>query len=127
MTDLKIVDNNTFADWLRGWCDICDNVYVWYYLLEQNLQTYTVLDNLYDDMKFFFELGVQGIFFNSDNQALSFNHLNQQLAYEMFWNPDMTREEYDRLAEKSLELYYGDGWMYVEEYIDILQKGAGSR
>ena len=122
VTDLKIVDNNTFADWLRGWCDICDNVYVWYYLLEQNLQTYTVLDNLYDDMKFFFELGVQGIFFNSDNQALSFNHLNQQLAYEMFWNPDMTREEYDRLAEKSLELYYGDGWMYVEEYIDILQK-----
>ena len=122
VTDLKIVDNNTFADWLRGWCDICDNVYIWDYLLEQNLQTYTVLDNLYDDMKFFFELGVQGIFFNSDNQALSFNHLNQQLAFEMFWNPDMTREEYDRLAEKSLELYYGDGWMYIEEYIDILQK-----
>lgn len=122
VTDLPTVDNNTFAEWLEGWCDLCDNVYVWYYLLECNLQTYTVLDNLYDDMKFFFENGVQGIFFNSDNQAISFNHLHLQLAYEMNWNPDMTREEFDRITEKSLEVYYGEGWMYIEEYIDILQK-----
>ena len=82
-----------------------------------------MLDNLYDDMKFFFENGVQGMFFNSDNQAISFNHLYLQLAYEMNWNPDMTREEYDELTEKLLALNYGDGWMYIEEYIDILQKG----
>ena len=85
-----------------------------------------VLDNLYDDMKFFFENGVQGMFFNSDNQAISFNHLYLQLAYEMNWNPDMTREEYDALTEKLLELNYGDGWMYIEEYIDILQKRQGA-
>ncbi len=123
VTDSDIINNDDFGEWLETWCKLCDNVYVWYYLLEQNVQTYTVLDNLYDDMKFFFENGVQGMFFNSDNQAISFNHLYLQLAYEMNWNPDMTREEYDELTEKLLELNYGDGWMYIEEYIDILQKG----
>lgn len=123
VTDSDIINNDDFGEWLETWCKLCDNVYVWYYLLEQNVQTYTVLDNLYDDMKFFFENGIQGMFFNSDNQAISFNHLYLQLAYEMNWNPDMTREEYDELTEKLLALNYGDGWMYIEEYIDILQKG----
>ena len=58
-----------------------------------------------------------------ETEGLGMLYLLAQLNVEMNWNPDMTREEYDALTEKLLALNYGDGWMYIEEYIDILQKG----
>lgn len=34
------------------------------------------------------------------------------------WNPDMTREEYERHMNEFLQYYYGDGWEYIRRYID---------
>jgi len=112
-------NNSHYAKWLEGWCAISPNVYLWTYTLSTGLKSYTVIDNIYDDFRYFAEMGVCGIYYEADDYG-SFNikRVEQQLAAEMNWNPNMTREEFDSLYNTILEKEYGDGWEYIAEYVD---------
>jgi len=112
--------NRDYDEWLRGWCEITDIVYVWHYNLDTGLQQYTVIDTIYDDYRYFRDLGIDGVFTQFDHFNLGFKRFELQLAYEMNWNPDMTREEYEELFCSMLRRYYGDGWEFVREYVDYL-------
>jgi len=112
-------NNADYAGWLERWCELSPNVYLWPYTLGTGLKSYTVLDNIYDDYRYFAELGIRGIFLESEDPgAFSVKRIEHQLVAELNWNTDMTREEYDALMCTLLEREYGDGWEYVLEYID---------
>ena len=82
-----------------------------------------MLDIMYDDIMFFKECGVRGLFIEQESTALGMQHIMAQLAYEINWNPDMTRDEYSDALDAVLRRGYGDGWAYIREYIDgIWQK-----
>ena len=57
-----------------------------------------------------------------DDSGFGFMRLDFQLVYELIWNTDMTRGEFDALKDHLFEREYGDGYTYILEYIDILQQ-----
>ena len=38
---------------------------------------------------------------------------------KMMWNPFMSEEEYNSLMNECLSIWYGDGWEYIREYIEL--------
>ena len=122
VTEQPIINNDNFAEWTKGWCDLSDNIYIWYYGLDTSVQQYTIIDAFFDDMKFFAECGAAGVFLQFETNGLGMQPVWGQLAYMMNWNPDMTREEYDLALEHLLQKDYGDGYGYILEYLDIWQE-----
>ncbi|MBE6708605.1 MAG: DUF4838 domain-containing protein [Ruminococcaceae bacterium] len=110
---------NEYAKWFEGWCDITDNICVWYYTLGTALQAYTVIDNIYDDYRYFAEHNVKGLFLETENCGeFGIKRIENQLEYEMIWNTDMTREEFRAYYEKLLRKEYGPGWSLVADYVE---------
>ncbi len=118
VTDRPLISNDNFADWVRGWCALSDNIVIWYYALDTHVQAYTMLDIVYDDIMFFKECGVRGLFFEAETHGIGMQHTMAELIYKMNWYPDMTEEEFDAVFNEVLEDDYGDGWAYIREYID---------
>ena len=122
VTEQPIINNDNFAEWTKGWCDLSDNIYIWYYGLDTSVQQYTIIDAFFDDIKFFKDCGAAGVFLQFETNGLGMQPVWGQLAYMMNWNPDMTREEYDLALEHLLQKDYGDGYGYILEYLDIWQE-----
>ncbi len=112
--------NSDYAEWLEGWADITDNLYVWFYALDINFYDYTVIDTVYKDFTYLTKLGVKGVFYESEYRGFSPKRIEHQLFYELNWNKDMTEDEYYALYEKLLAKEYGNGWENVNEYLDIM-------
>ena len=69
-------------------------------------RTYTMLDIVYDDIMFFKECGVRGLFIEAGDARRSVCSTPwQQLAYEINWNPDMTRRRIQR--QRSMRFFAG--------------------
>lgn len=111
--------NAVYADWVREWCRLSENIYVWFYALDTALAQYTVTDNIYRDFKFFADLGVKGIFWQCQYDGLGIQRVEHQLVAQMNWNTDMTEEEFEALLMDILYREYGDGAPFIREYLDI--------
>ena len=110
--------NNTFmSEYLRGWTEISDNVYVWSYGMAAGLVTMDFIHTMRDDLVFFHDLGVSGFFWEAEDYGYSANKAAKWLMSQLVWNIDMTDEEYDAYYDRVLAAIYGEGWEYVKEYI----------
>ncbi len=109
--------NKDYDEWIKGWCDISDNIYVWDYTLDTGLQQYTNINNIRRDIAYFNEIGVRGMYRESETYGLGIRRIEFQLIMELNWNPDMSEEEYEELLCTLLEKEYGAGWNYIREYI----------
>ena len=116
------LNNNDFIEWIRGWGELTDNLYVWYYALDNNLYTYSLMDTLYDDIKLLSELNVAQVHMESEAYVLGFSFLINELAMRFTLHPDMTREEFNDAYCEILELTYGDGWRNVYEAIAFMDE-----
>jgi len=99
-----------------------ENVCIWHYSLDNGPNQYTVFDTIYEDMRYLRDIGADGIFTQYEHCELGFRRFEHQITNEMFWNPDMTREEYADRIDNMLRRYYGDGWEFIREYISYLEK-----
>ena len=52
------LNNKDYDELVRGWCAITDNFYVRNYGLNQHLLDSILIDNIYDDMRYFRDVGV---------------------------------------------------------------------
>jgi len=112
------VKANEHAGWFEGWCDLTDNIYVWHYTTGTALQAYTVIDNIYDDYQYLFSHNVKGFMLETENYGdFGIKRIENQLAFELIWDPDMTREEFWARYYELLEAEFGPGWALIEEYI----------
>ena len=116
------LNNNHYAEFIRGWCDICPNTYVWFYALDNNVHQYSIIGQLYEDFKFLSECGVKAIFWQIPYCGMGLGKIEQQLGMLMDLHPDMTKEEYYDELDRLLEKTYGDGWAEVHEYIELQEK-----
>ncbi len=112
-------------DFLRdlvAWGKICDRIYVWDYTTNFKfyVPTYANFGSLRENMRFYHENGVRGMFPQGNSQSVSgeFGELRAYLLAKLMWNPYMTEEEYYRHMDEFLEAYYGEGWTYIRKYID---------
>ena len=115
-------NNNEEANWIRGWCEIAKHVYVRPAPLSAPFHAYTIIDQLYDDITFLTECGVECIYNEIyTTLELDTNLIATELWEAMTFDPDMTRAEYYEEVARLFEKYYGDGWQGAFDYIECLE------
>lgn len=122
LTDETCPNNKAFREDIEEWSKICNNLYIWDYTTDfmHYIAPFPNLHVLYDNVRFYVEHNVRGLFEQGNYQSVSaeFGELRAYLLAKLLWNPDMTREEYFSLMDGFLKDYYGSGWEYIREYID---------
>jgi hypothetical protein len=85
------------------------------------VQTFPNFGVLRQNMRFFAEHGVKGMYpegnYNSP-QSGEFGELRCYLLAKLMMDPMMSEEEYYRHMDEFLAAYYGAGWESVRQYID---------
>ncbi|MBR0302415.1 MAG: DUF4838 domain-containing protein [Clostridia bacterium] len=121
------VSNVYDVDCLNRWCEVTDNIYVWYYAC--NFSYYISptpnVFNIYNDFKYLAERGASGIYCEGSSRGFSFELLRGYLASRMMWDPLMSEEEFEAYLDEFLMIYYGNGWEYIKEYL-YMQDAAGN-
>ena len=122
LTDATCSANATFVKDMNDWSKICDRIYVWDYVTNYRyyIATYATLDVLRENMQFFAEHNVKGMYPQGNYQSISgeFGELRAYLIAKLMWDPFMTEEEYYAHMDEFLKAYYGEGWQYIRMYID---------
>ena len=123
--------NVAFKKDIEEWSAICNNLYIWDYTTDFlcYLSPFPNFAVLQKNVKFFKDHHVIGMFEQGNYQSLSgeFGELRGYLLAKLLWNPDMTEEEYYAHMDEFLRDYYGAGWTYIREYIDLTTKKAAER
>ena len=106
----------------EAWADLTSNLYAWY--CSDNLSYYITsspnLFNIYEDFKYMAQVGTRGIYCEGcDKPFYAFEFLRGYMISKMMWNPFMSEEEYNSLMNECLSIWYGDGWEYIREYIEL--------
>lgn len=115
-------ENVDFKNLLQTWSRLCKRMYIWDYTTDfaHYLAPFPNLAILWDNIQFFKNNGVAGIYEQGNYQSLSgeFGELRGYLLSNLLWNPDMTKTEYFAMMDEFLEAYYGAGWRHIRRYID---------
>lgn len=122
LTDPNCEANKTFVKDLEDWSKICDRIYIWDYTTNYRyyIATYATVDVFRENMQFFAEHNVKGMYPQGNYQTISgeFGELRAYLLAKLMWDPYMTEEEYNGHMNEFLAAYYGEGWEYIRMYID---------
>ena len=113
---------STFRTDFINWGKICDRIYVWDYTtnFRYYIAPFSNFGSLRENMQFYHENGVRGMFPQGNSQSISgeFGELRAYLLAKLMWNPYMSEEEYYTHMNEFLKAYYGDGWVYIRQFID---------
>lgn len=104
------------------WCELTNNIYIWYYSSSYHcwLAPSPNVFNIYNDLKYCASTGTIGVYFEgSYDSYYTFQYLKGYLAAKMMWDPFMSEEEFNSHLNEFLMLYYGDGWEYIREYLEM--------
>ena len=130
MSDPTCEVNAAFVQDLLAWNEICDRIYIWDYTANFSyyIPTYPNFNVLRDNMRFFADHGVKGMFPQGNFSSASgeFGELRQYLLAKLMMDPYMTAATYYRHMDEFLKAYYGEGWMYIRAYIDYVCGEAAS-
>ena len=113
------------ADYKRRtleWNKICDNVYVWHYIVDfahyfNPFPNFRAMDS---DMKFYRDAGVKGAFLQAMGHGGGggeFARLRNYLAYKLLQNPDL---DSNAVIKEFLQGYYGPAWKPIWAYIKMM-------
>lgn len=118
--------NTVEEEYFRTWQEHCSRMYIWYYPtnIYYLLCPQPNFFKIYDDFMFFTSHGVEG-FYVVGTSGSSFEDLDAYLACELMWDTQMTREQFEQKTKEYLKYYYGYGWIYIYEYMEMLRE-AGS-
>lgn len=113
------VGEATLQQDLKGWGEICDRIYIWDYTTDfaHYLMTFPNLYVLGENIRFFQENSVKGLFEQGNGESVSgeFGELRAYVLSKLMWNPEGDVKAYIR---DFLKGYYGDGAGPIGEYID---------
>lgn len=120
--------NRAFTEDIEAWSKICSNLFIWDYTTDfmYYVNPFPNLNVLYDNVRYFAEHNVIGMFEQGNYQSVSgeFGELRAYLLAKLLWDPYMSKERYYAYMDDFLEGYYGDGWKYIREYIDKICESA---
>ena len=112
------------AGWLKKWAAIATRLYVWDY--DANFTNYYQPHPNYfamgDSMKFFKEIGVDGVMVQSMyGTAADLMAMRTWVNAQMMWNPDQDQR---KLMMEFLNGYYGAAGPFLMKYINLLDTAA---
>ena len=131
LDDASCKKNKDFCKDIEAWSEICDNLYIWDYTY--NAETYFTFfpnfDVLCDNVKFYKEHNVKGVFLEGQQVSVSgeFAELRSYLLAKLLWDPDMTEEQYYAHMDEFMQYYYGPGWVKIKEYMTVMTEHAMKR
>ena len=130
LTDEDCGMNLSFCNDLVGWSEICDKIYIWDYTnnFRYCIPTYANLHVLRENMRFYAEHNVKGVFpqGNCGTPSGEFGELRAYLLAKLLMDPYMSEKEYYAHMDEFLQAYYGDGWQYIRAYIDMTSVKAAT-
>ena len=103
---------------------ITDKIYIWDYPYDYVTTNaiFPILHTLREDIRYYVEHNVKGIFINGQTDASDFDDLKIYLLAKVMFNPYMSAEEYERHLTEFLEGYYGTGWKALYRFILLSEK-----
>ncbi len=117
-------DNQLVRESIVAWKEICPRLYVWDY--NSNYTHYLCpkpnLSLLQDNARFFYENKVvgafyQGIYNEPNGKNGEFGELRTYILAKLMWDPNA---DVDALMDEFMLAYYGEGGMYIKEYVQYL-------
>ena len=122
LSDPNCPEGKKLHDDIVGWGAISENVHIWDYTTNFHyyISTFANLGALRENMRFYAENNVTSMFPQGNGQGESgeFGELRSYLLAKLMWDPYMSEEEYYGYMNDFLKAYYGDGWMYIRDFID---------
>lgn len=114
---------NPFLEDLKGWAQICDNLYIWDYTTNyaNYLQPFPNLQVLKPNLQLLKQHGVKGVFAQGNfslGRASALAQLKIYLLAKLLWNPE---EDTDALTRAFLKAYYGPAGGIMEQYVALWQ------
>jgi len=132
LNDPDCQTNHKYAEDLEGWCELTDNVYIWYYVAEYT-QNDTIpfmdFESIYDNYQYFRSLGVKGMFNQGwmDNEGNEFDVMRAYLLSLLMWYTDMTKDEYRTAMYEFIDAYYGEGSEVIKEYFYAMETASENK
>ncbi len=112
---------------LRRWCEIADQVWLWYYPNPYGpILPMGNVEKLIHDTKLIHQAGAKGAFFEHDvwvDSGLNFSEMQSWLLTRLF--NDITLDA-EPLINEFLEFYYGSAAPQIRQYLKELEAGANS-
>ena len=113
-----------FADLIKGWGEICDNLYIWDYTTNYRnyLMTFPNFEVLRDNLKLFADCGVAHVLEQGNYSAVEsgeFGELRCYLLSHLLWDPYMSDEELYELKIEFMQDFYGPGWESILQYLNL--------
>ena len=120
-------DNKIFDRYLTRWCEITDNVYVWYYTMDGGVAQYNTIPNLYEDIKYFKEIGVGGFFLEGEYYGHGVGRMNFEAIAALQWDGDLTYDGLWKVIDEKAERYYGESDIFrkTASFIRASHQGMG--
>ena len=119
------LNNVDYAAWIAGWGELCDadNLYVWYYTLNNNIRSYSLIGHMWEDFNFIADCGAAGLFWEGEEfEGFGVNALQYRLAMQLQLHPETTKQEYLSLVGEFFEREFGDGWREVLRAVELWEK-----
>ncbi|MEI6580333.1 MAG: DUF4838 domain-containing protein, partial [Eubacteriales bacterium] len=122
-------DNADFSNDLLNWKKICNRLYIWDYTTNYGnfLGPFNNFGVIQPNIKFFAGNNVKGIYeegnYIASQSNAEFAELRAYMLAKLLWNPNL---DYDKTMNDFLRAYYGKGWQYVREYINMTIKKSGT-
>ncbi|NNG11586.1 MAG: DUF4838 domain-containing protein, partial [Arenibacter sp.] len=106
-----------FADDLRGWGKLTDNIRIWDYTTQFTnfLAPFPNLNTLRPNIHLFRDNNAQCVFEQHSNHPSELFELRSYVTAQLLWNPDRELEE---LITDFTDGYYGEAGVYIKKYID---------
>ena len=110
-----------FADDLRGWNKISDNIRIWDYTTQFTnfLAPFPNLHTLQPNIRFFKDNNAKWVFEQHSHNPSELFELRSYVMAKLLWNPDLN---FDELIKEFTDGYYGAGGVYVKAYIDRIHE-----
>lgn len=124
--------NRAVADRLRHIASCCKQMFIYDYRSCEG-KTFMMLPDLFrfrDNMRFLADIGVTGIYAETDIFCLNsptMEELRNYVTAKLMWNPYMSEEEFNRHIDEFLEGYYGKGWKHIRRYLKIWEEESANK
>lgn len=116
----------TISEDITDWGRLCDNIYIWDYTTNfvEPVAFFPNFNVLLENARFFADNNAVGVYEEGNffAETCDFPELRAYIMAKILWNPYMTKEEYWGYIDEFLRDYYGEGWTYIREYIDTVQR-----
>ena len=115
-----------FADDLRGWSALTENVRIWDYTTQFTnfLAPFPNLYTLQDNVQLFRDNNAKWVFEQHSNNPSELFELRSYITAQLLWNPD---QDFDALLTDFVNGYYGAAGPFIKEYITTIHKELEKR